>query len=215
LSDNVGTIIERPFELPLGVLVMDAWIKLPNWETPKYVKEIHVAWAGRIDRIVGSEPFNRVQDHKTTSIGGDQYIQSFQLSTQTLGYVWAARQMWPDLDIRGFQLNAIHLKKPSGSTGLMSKGPRGGEPALNFFRANYDYPPQRINEWQENMMMIIDDFAHNLVRGHFPMYTNHCFNKFGRCPYFDVCSIDNPEVRIRMLHSDAFKPVTWDPTSGR
>jgi hypothetical protein len=125
--------------------------------------------------------------------------------------------MWPELDIRGFQLNAIHLKKPSNksSLSLLDKGPRGGEPALNFFRANYDYPPMRIDEWQRNMLTIVEDFVHSVKRQYFPMYTNHCFNKFGRCPYFDICSIDNPEVRLRMLHSDAFKNVTWDPTAGR
>ena len=206
-------IIERPFEIPLGVLNIDAPIKLPQWETSQHANQIHVAWSGRIDRVVSNQPYNRIQDHKTTSIGGDQYIQSFQLSPQTLGYVWAARQMWPDLDIRGFQLNAIYQKKPSGTNGLMNKGPRGGEPSLSFFRANYDYTPERLDEWAHNMLTIIEDFCHCLVRGFFPMYTNHCFNKFGRCPYFDVDTIDNPDIRLRMLHSDAFKNVTWDPTA--
>jgi hypothetical protein len=215
LRDLDGLIVERAFELPLGALDVDAMVKIPQWNEPRHVKRIYVAWAGRIDRVVRNEPYNRVQDHKTTSIGGDQYVQSFQLSPQTLGYVWAARQMWPDLDIRGFQLNAIHLKKPSGTVGLMNKGPRGGEPALQFFRANYDYTVERICDWQYNALTIIEDFVHSVVRRYFPMHTNHCFNKFGRCPYFDVCTIDNYDVRLRMLHSDAFKPVTWDPTIGR
>jgi hypothetical protein len=217
LEDEQGPIIERPFEIPLGVLEIGDKIRLPKWNESRLVNQIHVAWAGRIDRIVGvpGRTHNFVKDHKTTSIGGDQFIQSFQLSNQTIGYVWAAQQMWPEHNILGFCLNAIHLKKPTGNGLLTSKGPRGGEPALNFFRAYFDYTQERIDQWQKNTLTIIEDFVHNLVRDFFPLYTNHCFNKFGRCPYFDVDTIDNPEVRIRMLMSDAFKDVTWDPTQGR
>lgn len=218
LSDKDGPIIERAFELPLGVLEVDADIQLPQWNEPKRIENIHVAWSGRTDRASYLASANRAVDVKTTSMGGDQFIQSFQLSTQTIGYVWADQQMWPDLDIRSFALDAIHLKKPtkgSGLNGLMEKGPRGGEPALNFFRAYFEYGQERIDQWQHNMLTIIEDFVHCLVRDFFPLYTNHCFNKYGRCPYFDVDTIDNEVVRIKMLQSDAFKDVTWDPTAGK
>lgn len=217
LSDDEGLIIERAFEIPLGVLEVNAWIKLPQWEKPRYVKNIHVAWSGRIDRLAFLASMNRPVDVKTTSIGGDQFIQSFQLSNQTIGYLWAARQMWPDFDLRGFAIDAIHLKKPTkyAAADLMSKGPRGGEPALQFFRPFFEYSPERVAQWQHNMLTIIEDFVHCIVRDFYPLYTNHCFNKFGRCPYFDVDTLDNPDIRIKLLESDAFKDVTWDPTAGR
>lgn len=215
LSDADGYIIERPFEIPLGVLVFNQEVQLPRWDRPRYVSNIHVAWSGRIDRVSHLAGANRVIDVKTTSMGGDQFIQGFQLSPQTIGYVWAAQQMWPELTLRGFALDAIYLKKPSKSNamiGLMEKGIRGGEPALQFFRAYFDYGQERIDQWADNTLAIIEDFVHCLKRNFFPLYTNHCFNKFGRCPYFDVDTIDNPDVRIKMLESDAFKDVTWDPT---
>jgi hypothetical protein len=37
-------LIERPFELPLGVLDINTPIQLPNWPEPRPVKAIHVAW---------------------------------------------------------------------------------------------------------------------------------------------------------------------------
>ena len=218
LEDKDGKLIERPFEIPLGVLEINTEVQLPNWPEPKFIRYIHVAWSGRIDRVSDLVQRNRVVDVKTTSMGGDQFIQSFQLSTQTIGYVWSGQQMWPELNPTSFALYAIHLKKPtkgSGLNGLMEKGPRGGEPALNFFRAYFEYSQERIDQWQHNMLTIVEDFVHCLVRNFFPLYTNHCFNKFGRCPYFDVDTIDNPNVRIKMLESDAFKDVTWDPTAGR
>src|SRR5580765_647076 len=36
LSDLDGLIVERPFELPLGVLVIDAEVQLPTWSEPQY-----------------------------------------------------------------------------------------------------------------------------------------------------------------------------------
>lgn len=215
LSDEHGLIIERAFELPLGVLEINKPIKLPKWNEPRIINQIHVAWAGRIDRLSYTFQCNRVVDAKTTSMAGDQFIQGFQLANQTIGYVWAAQQLWPDLDISGFCLDAIHLKKPSGRVGLMEKGVRGGEPALNFFRAYFDYTQQRIDQWIGNVFTIIEDFIHCLVRDNFPMHTFHCFNKYGKCQYHDVCTMDDPGVRVRFLYSDTYRDVTWDPTLGR
>jgi hypothetical protein len=215
LSDTSGLLIEQPFEVPLGVLEIDTEIQLPHWEQPRHVSHIHVAWSGRIDLVAETNGFNRVVDHKTTSIAGDQFVQSFQISSQTLGYVWVARQLWPDLDIQGFCLNAIHLKKPSPGRSLVEPGPRGGPAPLNFFRAYFEYSPQRLSQWADDTITLIEDFVHSMVRGHFPLNDHGCFNRYGVCPYFDVCTIDDIEVRKRMLFSDAYKNVTWNPTHGR
>ena len=43
-------IIERPFELPLGVLEIDDLVRLPKWNE-SIVRSIHVAWSGRIDLV--------------------------------------------------------------------------------------------------------------------------------------------------------------------
>lgn len=215
LRDNNGPLIERAFELPLGVLEVNTEIQLPEWSTPRFIRKIHVAWAGRIDIVATSNGLNRIGDHKTTSIAGDNFVQDFILSSQTQGYVWAGQQLWPELDIQGFVLNAIFLKKPAAGVGIANVGPRGGKPALDFFRAYYEYSPQRLNEWADNALTVVEDFVHCLVRKRFPMYTKQCFNKYGKCPYHDVCTIDDPETRVRILMSDAFKPVTWDPTTGR
>lgn len=215
LSDSAGLLIERPFEVPLGVIEVNALIKLPEWFDQCYVRYIHVAWSGRIDVGAKLQERNRIVDHKTTSIAGDNFVQDFQLSNQTMGYVWAAQQLWPEHEISGFCLNAIHLKKPAMGKGISEPGPRGGPPALNFFRAYYDYTPERLEEWSTNALTIIEDFVHCMVRGYFPMYTKQCFNKYGKCSYHDVCTMDNPQARTNFLLSDAFKTVTWNPTNGR
>lgn len=212
LADG-APIIERPFELPLGVLEINTQLQLPDWPEPRLVRAIHVAWSGKIDLVANVNNRNRVVDHKTTSIAGDAYTSSFILAHQTIGYVWAAQQIWPTLDITGFCLNAIALKRPApGVTNLTTKGPRGGPPTLDFFRAFYEYTPEHLEQWEQNSLTLAEDFIHCLIRQFFPMFTNSCFNKYGRCQYHDICTLDSPVVRHRMLMSEIYRDVTWSPT---
>lgn len=230
-SDDSGPIIERAFELPLGVVEIDAYVNMPwldedqhtamsfkgetNREGKVYVRRIHVAWSGRIDAVTHSNGRVRVTDHKTTSIAGDSFVQDFQISNQVLGYVWAGRQLWPDLDISAFCLNAVHFKKPTGSGPITSPGPRGGPAALNFFRAYFDYSPERVESWATNCLSIISDFLHCVVRDYYPLHTKWCFGKYGMCPYHPVCTVDSEQVRLNLVQSDLYRPVTWNPVAGR
>lgn len=205
-------IVERAFELPLGVLDVDAKLQLPSWDRPHHITQIHVAYSGRIDRVLHCNNANRVMDHKTgTVIEPLEYL----LASQTIGYVWAGRQLWPEHDITGFCLNALRLKKPTGSGPLNAPGPRGGEPALRFFRAYFEYPEETLRRWEVNTMALVTDFVHDLLRNYFPMKTKWCFGKFGKCPYHDVCTLQEPAVQLRYLNSEVFKDVTWDPVAGR
>lgn len=213
-SDSLGPLIERAFELPLGVLLVNATILIDG--KPTFVHKIHVAWSGRIDAVAecGNPKVVRVVDHKTGSVIDPM---EYQIANQTLGYVWAGRQLWPELDVKGFCLNAIHFRRPAASYkgALTDKGPRGGDGPLNFFRAYFDYSELRLQQWQADMINIVSDFVHCLVRNHFSRHTKWCNGKFGRCQYFDVCSQDDPKVRASLLQSDMYKPVTWNPVNAR
>lgn len=219
LADTEGPLVERAFELPLGTIELDTWVN-GNYggqgmgNIPQtYIHTIHLAWSGRIDAIVRANGKVRVVDHKTTSVAGDNFVQEFAIRNQTLGYVWAARQLWPDLDVSGFLLNAIHLKRPTGnaSRSLVEPGPRGGDAPLSFFRAYFDYSLERLRQWELNAQAIVSDFVHNLVRDYHPLATSWCVGKFGRCPYHDACTIDDLRVRDNYLMSDAYTTVTWNP----
>lgn len=193
-------------------------IYLPQWGERRYVRTIYFAWSGRIDLVAHCNGMARIVDHKTTSIEGDRFVQDFQLSNQTQGYVWAAKQLWPELNIKGFCLNALALIRPkTGSfTGpLDARGPRGGEPPFRPSRHYFEYSDIRLEQWVNNCRSIISDFVHCLVRNDFPMHTKWCFGKYGRCSYHDLCTIDSIDVRMRLLQSPAFKDVTWNPTAGR
>lgn len=238
LSDAEGPIIERAFELPLGVVEVNNWIDMPwlnedeyedqctgintnaldrskitHMKQPVWVQSIHLAWSGRIDAVArcGDPRIARVVDHKTGMINPQEY----RISNPVLGYVWAARQLWPDLDIGGFCLNGLATKRPSAGCSMTSVGPRGGKPALELSRSFFEYSQQRLNQWEENVRMIVSDFIHNIVRNFYPRATKWCFDKYGQCPYYDVCCQDDPQVRSNMLQSDMFRSVTWNPVAGR
>ena len=61
-------------------------------------------------------------------------------------------------------------------------------------------------------MNSISDFVGNMVRGYFPGYRLWCVNKYGTCPYHDVCSLDSEKQRDTLLGTSLFSHVTWDPT---
>lgn len=223
LSDAQGPLIERSFELPLCVIEVDEHIPMP-WLSLKesdsmgvnpYVSRIHVAWSGRIDVIAHTHGSARVVDHKTSIITDSTTIADFHLSNQTRGYVWAAQQLWPELDISGFCVNFLSLKKPTGTGGLMSPGPRGGQPPLIFSRNYFDYSPELISEWELNAKVVIQDFLFSVVRNFYPQHTKSCCGRFALCQYHPVCT-SSPERRQSLLNSDAlYRPVTWNPTNGK
>lgn len=235
LADADGPIIERAFELPLGVLEVGAYIEMPwltkeqeancqwgwnsgedNSTTAKvWCSHIQVAWSGRIDAITHYRGLARVVDHKTASDKRYLNSQEYHLANQTIGYVWAAKQLWPDLDVSGFCLNAIIFKKPTGSGSIIDRGPRGGDPALTFERYTYQYSDERLLWWQNNALTIVEDFVHCLVRNHFPSHTKWCYGKYGPCPYVEVCEQDSAQMRDALIMSDRYKTVTWNPTADR
>lgn len=227
LSDSKGLLVERAFELPLCVIEINSFIDMP-WLTNEertrqtadpesgeiYVSKIHVAWSGRIDVIANVNGRNRVVDHKTSSITDSTTIADFHLSNQTRGYVWAARQLWPELEIDGFCVNFLSLKKPTGTGGLRDRGPRGGEPPLNFSRNYFEYSDELLTEWLINTQSVIAEFFGHVTSNYFPQFTSSCCGRFSLCQYHPVCTSD-PVRRIALLTSDAlYKPVTWNPVNG-
>jgi hypothetical protein len=118
-----------------------------------------------------------------------------------MGYVWTANKLWPELDISSFCLNGIGLRRCKDEfVNIMAPGPRGGEPPLTFFQVFYDYTEEQLIQWEENVTAIISDFIHSVVRDFYPQFTNSCFNKFGKCQYFDACTLENKEVRRRSCY---------------
>lgn len=205
LDGNGKPMVEIPFSYPIGQIPINATLPyskdlLLGEGGPEklYVNTIHVFWTGKIDMVVEMEGDLWVVDHKTSSILGGTYWKDFELSQQTIGYVWACEQML-GRPLKGLLLNVIIGRRPT-KTGV----------SVDFERKRYMYPPHAKEEWIENTMYLVSDAVSYLTRGFFPKMTKWCVGKYGLCPYHDVCTLP-PNQRDFLLNSDEYVNNTWSP----
>lgn len=211
LEKDGQKMVERAYKVELCslelncILPYDAFALLQHPQSMERngdlrVRSLHIFWTGRIDAILHDSNALWVLDHKTSSIGGEQYYEDFKLSSQTVGYTWAAQKLLGEA-VAGLILNAVIIRKPT-KTGI----------AHEFNRQTYFYSQDRITEWEDNVKAMVSDFVANLVRGFFPQHTKWCMSKYGKCPYHENCSLPR-EARAADLSSDLYRNVTWNPTN--
>jgi len=204
---NSAPFVEKAFSLHVGSINLDKTLPYtyaqltdsPDTEQ-MYIQNLHILWSGRLDIAATQGDENVfVVDHKTSSIGGDQFFADFLLSQQMLGYAWALRKLMPESNIVGTIVNAILQRKPT-KTGK----------ALEFKRQTYFQSKWMQDEWQADVIASIEQFVHHLCQGFFPKYTKWCFGKYGKCPYHEVCTLP-PDMREAFLGSSEYVNVTWSP----
>jgi len=169
--------------------------------TPSMVK---VYWTGRIDAIVRHLNTVKVCDHKTTSMVGPSFYDDFNLSSQTIGYTWAAGHLFPELHVAGLYVNIIIGRKPS----------KAGTPHA-YERQTYIYSVGHLTEWHRNTQVLVSDFISHLLRGYFPMQTKWCQSKYGPCQYYPTCTALPGPSRDIVLDSTLYQDVTWSPLANR
>lgn len=178
--------VEQAFALPLGTV-----------RGPKGV-EYTVIYTGKIDLLVNHNGGIIPVDHKTTSMFGPSFFDDFVNSAQPHGYAWAAGQLL-NQPITGYLINAIVVRKPT-KTGT----------AIEFARQPYFIEPGRIDEWHENTLWLIQRAVNDWMNNMFPMYTSSCIGRYGKCEYFETCTVQK-EGRERVLQSGLYQNVTWNP----
>ena len=193
-EDHIGEI-QLDCELPF---VGEQIVAGSDSQEPVHVSKLQIMWTGMIDLIARHHDRVGIMDHKTTSVEGPSYYDSFNMSQQFIGYIRSARKL-TQLDVQGALLNVIIGRKPS-KTGT----------SLDFSRRWYSYPEHLINEWQDDVLSLIEDFVERLKSGYFPKRTLWCTNKFGTCPFMNVCTLPS-EHRDMMLHTSAYSTYTWNP----
>lgn len=216
MHDEAGPIIERGFSLPLGSIDMDypTDISIPDgfdenevadrlFDNPdKYYNEglsrIDVYWTGKIDLCVTENNRYWVLDHKTSSIMGPTYWKDFELSQPTIGYVWAAEQMF-NKSFDGLWANVIVGRKPTKSGVNCS-----------FERRRVPYTRETIDQFVPNTQIVVNNFVHALFGGGIPRHTKWCVAKYGMCPYHEVCSAPAKQ-RAMILNSGSYKDNDWSP----
>jgi hypothetical protein len=173
-------------------------LPVPTWIYP--TGQIVVIYTGRIDLLVQWDGLFNV-DHKTTSILGTGFFEEQNMSPQQIGYVWAVQKTLGVMPL-GYVINAIRTRPPAKT--------RKEAEDDDFIRQKYYCDPQRVVEWERNIIALLEEFLWKYVRGYFPLEQKWCVAKYGRCQYYDVCEL-NQEHRMTMLMSGRYAPNTWSP----
>jgi len=196
LVDAKGeTLCELSFSLPLFDYPLDRM----------GIKSVPVIYIGRIDLPVQWDGSIWILDHKTTSMLGAQYFEAATMSSQQLGYVWAFQELTKQ-KCQGFIINAIRVKQPPAK-------PKDGLDAWwreSFQRQRYHVQPEQLVEWKANTIALVREFFYHYEQQYFPQKTSWCIGKYGKCQYFDVCTLPQGN-RETMLRSTLFQDNIWSP----
>ena len=201
LSDASGALpmVEMPFTIPLFTH-----------------DNINVIYTGRIDLPLSlADGTTWVMDHKTTSMIGQAHWDKMRMSSQQKGYCWAFEQL-TGKKVTGYVVNTIRTKEPplyvlrnEPSTKGKSQSPEAWwDESLQ--REKFYLKPSEMDEWKENTITLVEEFFWHYQRGYLPMETALGCTAYGRCPYFDVCTLAR-EDRNLLLTSGQYTDNVWSP----
>lgn len=202
-------LIERPFKIELCTIPVGQVIPYhPKDLVVGYEKagiqtlqidNIHVLFTGRIDLVIEDKGL-WVVDHKTTSRGGAEFHDYFNLSLQTRGYALACQKL--GIPVIGLILNAV-IGRPPTKTGT----------GIEFLREFYVYSPDLLEDCEQSVISHITHFVHCLVSGYFPQISLSFKSPCVGCGYTYNCRLPRAQ-RSADLSSDTYCDVTWNPMSG-
>lgn len=176
------------------------------------VSEITVFYIGRIDLIVKDESGNTlITDHKTSSVYGQTFWDEMHMTPQFPGYAWAFRETY-GVKPWGVMIDAIRIRKPTKKDAQEAEytGADFSFRRDDFVRDLWPISDERIDEWKENSIALLDEGLYFAQKGYYPMRTNQCVRKFGHCPFYNVCSVPR-DSRDAMLSSGEFVKNEWSP----
>lgn len=163
-----------------------------------YWESITVYWTGKIDLVIRKDGALWPIDHKTTSVEGALFYQSFQLAAQLMGYSWATQKLLNE-PVAGAIVDAV-IGRPHTKTGVTHEN-------KSF---PIEFTQEQLTEWERDTKEHVRVLLDRLFMGYFPKQTAWCVSKFGRCPYHDVCTMPNAAQPL-LLMSGQYAERTWDP----
>lgn len=151
--------------------------------------EIRILWKAKIDWLVDTNESVISVDHKTQK----QRRQKILLNNQFMGQCLVTNQHKMIINNIGFQKSLKAAEK--------------------FTREMMSYSSDQLLEWQSE---IVPYWAYKYLdyieSGYFPPNFTHCENKYGNCPFIDVCS-SNPNMREEAIRMSFVRGPEWNPTN--
>ena len=180
-------IIEASFALPFG--------KVDN---------IPILYCGKIDLGIRDNLGIWSFDHKTAFQFGDTFTKQMSMDGGQRGYCWALKQVTGQQP-KGYVIDAIRIRRPKRGDEFRDIAPCD---ATDFQRLRFQLTESELNEWQEDVLAMLENIFFMAKRDKWPRQRWQCVGKYGLCDYFDVCG-SLPQHREQILNSGLFQDNVW------
>lgn len=206
LQTSNGPFVEFPFAFKL----FDA----QGFDHGLIVK-IPIYFCGKIDlAFEKTDKTKWIVDRKTTFQLGTQFSYEMRATPQMRGYCWAFKRAFGTVPM-GYIVDAIRTSVPTQKC-LDACLVSGNSKELDkwwesqFYREPFYVNQEEIDEWEKNTITLIEELLWHYSRGFIPMKRKWCTNKYGRCQFYDVCTLPTAQ-RPLMLMSNMFIQDDWTP----
>jgi hypothetical protein len=194
-------------EVPFAVKLFD----YVNDKSNLFPVELPIYYHGYIDLPIKINNQLFVLDYKTSSVLGNGFWDAQRMSAQQKGYCWAMRET-TKLDVAGHIVRAIRTSKmpatvaqgkPNRNTGNVTSIENWW--AEGFPEEKFYLGTNELEEWKTNAISLVEEFLWHYSRSYFPKKTQWCCGKYGKCQYYEVCSVFPETDRSLILNSGLFK----------
>ena len=182
--------IIKPFRLANGKSAVEFTfaIPLPNVRHPTTGDPI--LYGGRFDMLAEREKVLFVEDDKTASQLGGQWMRNWTLDAQFTGYCWAARDF-------GYPVAGAIIRGLS-----ILKNGYGHAQAITY------RPDWQIDRWLQSTEHTVRLMIAYWEQGFFPLTLDkHACNSYGGCGFHQLCESPNPESWVALN----YEPRIWNP----
>ncbi len=171
-----------------------------------------LSYAGAMDRVLLAQPSEFDEDSGAWWVPGDDktassfsfgWAESWDMSFQMMGYMWALSK----LGMRSQEARVRGVAIPSGRK-LKSGG--FSEPgALETKEVVVRGPAWRLEMWEQDMLGVVERMLTAWASGRWTRAWGNACNEYRGCEFKQVC-MSPPGVQERMLEQ-AFKVERWSP----
>lgn len=186
----LSTDIITPHKLSNGQSAVEFTFSIPLPGVRHPVTGDPILYGGRFDMLAERQGVLFVEDDKTASQLGPQWMRNWLLDSQFTGYCWAARDF--GYPVAGAIIRGLSILK----TGF-------GHAQAIVYR-----PDWQIDRWLVSTEHIVRQMLEYWRAQQFPMALDkHSCNSYGGCGYSQLCESNNPEAWV----AANYEPRVWNP----
>lgn len=192
----MATDIIKPYVLGNGKSAVEFTFALPiNVKHPDTGQDILLG--GRFDMLGVRDGVLFVEDDKTASQLGPQWMRNWLLDAQFTGYCWAARSF--NYPVAGAIIRGVSILKNG----------------FGHAQAIVYRPEWQIERWLETTEHTVKMMIAYWQENKYPCELDkHSCNSYGGCSFHQLCESPNPESWIKVNYEKRhWNPLAKDPTA--